>query len=93
MEPNPGPTWDELLDAITKKFKGGLPKSVGDILSNIYVNIVEQQPDLPFVNTDDVLTYLNQLTLQNSTVSERMDKLIRETISSMQLGTTLQLSF
>jgi hypothetical protein len=89
IEPNPGPTWDELLEAITKKFKAGMPTPVGDALSKIYSEICDAHKDdsnFMFPDTGDVLEYLDK-----NSVPSKLANLIKETITSLQSGTGTQI--
>ena len=81
----PCPTWDELLEAITKKFKGGLPSNVGDGLSKIVAGICNAHRDNPnfmFVDTNHVLAYLEK---EKSSVPQQLTNLLFETIAQMDV--------
>jgi hypothetical protein len=92
VEPNPGPTWEELLKLITEKFNGKIPQPVLDHLSKICAEIcVLHSDDSNFLypDTDHVLEYL-----KNNSVIPQLAKLIKEAITSLQPGTAyLRITF
>jgi hypothetical protein len=82
IEPNPGPTWDELLATISAKFTAGMPTTVGDRLSEIYAKICEAHkvdPEFLFPDTNHVLEYLKN----NSDVNPQIVNLINEAMQKI----------
>ena len=81
MESNPGPTFEELQGAITKKFGGVLPPAVLEHLVSIQKNISDahkNDPNFLYVDSDQMLEYVEK----NLDAKNQFVKLLKETIAS-----------
>jgi hypothetical protein len=81
VESNPGPTFEELLGAISKKFNGVLPPAVLAGLLSIQKNISDahkNDSNFLYVDSDQVLEYLEK----NLDPTSQLAKLLKETIAS-----------
>lgn len=86
IEANPGPTWDEFVEAFDKKFKAGIPKPVETALQKLHDSISTAFPDKLFIDTKLITRYLKDNAANHD---EQLVDLVKEIINSLEGGESL----